>query len=174
MIRYVHGDLIKSDCDVIAHGCNCFGVWGAGIARQLKKSHREAFESDFFTKRGDRDKLGTFTYTDYTHLKIYNLYSQYRFGNDKMHVDYVALKDSLIEMREHLKTIGSYNKKIGFPKIGCGLAGGDWETVSQIIEEVFGNKDVFVYIFEKNEVSTAMESGKRFNQALTISWQNKS
>jgi hypothetical protein len=36
-------------------------------------------------------------------------------------------------------------EKIGFPKIGCGLAGGDWKVVSQIIETIFDGFDVTIY-----------------------------
>ncbi|EGL17721.1 hypothetical protein HMPREF9413_4472 [Paenibacillus sp. HGF7] len=32
--------------------------------------------------------------------------------------------------------------------IGCGLAGGDWDIVEQIIEEVFIDYDVTLYKFE--------------------------
>lgn len=31
-IIYVKGNLLNSDCNVICHGCNCFNIFGAGIA----------------------------------------------------------------------------------------------------------------------------------------------
>ena len=38
------------------------------------------------------------------------------------------------------------NKKVGFPyKIGCGLAGGDWDTIIRIIEEELGDLEVEIY-----------------------------
>lgn len=38
---------------------------------------------------------------------------------------------------------------IGFPyKIGCGLAGGDWDVVSAIIEREFEGYEVEIYEYE--------------------------
>src|SRR5262245_29201931 len=38
MISYVSGDLlVATDLDAIAHGCNCGGVMGAGIALPIKQ-----------------------------------------------------------------------------------------------------------------------------------------
>jgi hypothetical protein len=31
------------------------------------------------------------------------------------------------------------------PKIGAGLAGGDWEKIEEIINSVFDKRDIFVY-----------------------------
>lgn len=50
-IIYVHGDLLESDCDVIAHGCNCFHSFGAGIACQFLKRYPESFEADLSSER---------------------------------------------------------------------------------------------------------------------------
>jgi O-acetyl-ADP-ribose deacetylase (regulator of RNase III) len=32
-------------------------------------------------------------------------------------------------------------KRIGYPKIGAGLAGGDWETIASIIEDELAGED---------------------------------
>jgi O-acetyl-ADP-ribose deacetylase (regulator of RNase III) len=47
-------------------------------------------------------------------------------------------------MKNYL-TENDFVGKIGFPKLGCGLAGGDWNFVSEIIKEVFYDQEVFVY-----------------------------
>ena len=39
-------------------------------------------------------------------------------------------------------------KPIGFPKIGCGLAGGNWGIVLPKIEEIFKDFDVTIVEFE--------------------------
>ena len=44
--------------------------------------------------------------------------------------------------------------KILIPKyIGCGLAGGDWNIVSEIIEEVFIDKDVLIVDFDGSKIA---------------------
>jgi O-acetyl-ADP-ribose deacetylase (regulator of RNase III) len=38
---------------------------------------------------------------------------------------------------------------IGLPQIGAGLAGGDWETIKQIIKQELKDCDVTVVIYNK-------------------------
>ncbi|MEM7717254.1 MAG: hypothetical protein AAF349_27515 [Cyanobacteria bacterium P01_A01_bin.68] len=40
-------------------------------------------------------------------------------------------------------------KKIGLPKIGAGLARGDWEIIESIIAEELNGEDVTIVLFEK-------------------------
>ena len=42
-------------------------------------------------------------------------------------------------------------KKIGLPLIGCGLAGGDWSTVSHIIREELKGEDFTIVRYDKGE-----------------------
>jgi O-acetyl-ADP-ribose deacetylase (regulator of RNase III) len=39
----------------------------------------------------------------------------------------------------------SSNLSIAIPKIGAGLAGGDWKIIGPILDEVFSDYDVTVY-----------------------------
>ena len=43
---------------------------------------------------------------------------------------------------------------IGFPLIGCGVAGGDWNIVEEMIKEVFEglpNVEIYIYTLDKLE-----------------------
>jgi O-acetyl-ADP-ribose deacetylase (regulator of RNase III) len=132
---FVDGDLIKLGqegyFDVIAHGCNCFCTMGAGIAPQMAK----AFGADKFPLeaekfRGDINKLGMIDYkTVDSGLILVNAYTQYGFGANhpggtKTPVDYDAIVLAFKKMNHLFK-----GKRIGLPKIGCGLAGGEWPVV---------------------------------------------
>jgi O-acetyl-ADP-ribose deacetylase (regulator of RNase III) len=137
MIKYIDGDLLKladeGMFDVIAHGCNCQNVMGSGIAPQIKAKYPEAYEADCKTTSGDITKLGTITHTINTTPTVVNIYSQFdtkgrRQG--KIDLDYDALRSGLQEVK--VKFSG---KRIGMPKIGAGLAGGDWDIIEGIIEE---------------------------------------
>ncbi len=137
MIKYVDGDLLKladeGYFDVIAHGCNCFCVMGSGIAPQIKAKYPEAYAVDCETTAGDIKKLGTITYTKNTTPIVVNIYSQYdtkgrRQG--KMDLDYDALRSGIKAMKEKFS-----GKRFGLPKLGAGLAGGDWDIIEQIIKE---------------------------------------
>jgi O-acetyl-ADP-ribose deacetylase (regulator of RNase III) len=141
----VKGDLLASNCEIIAHGANCFHTFGSGIAKQIREQYPKAFEADYRTIKGSKEKLGSYSFADVSSDKsrkyIVNLYTQYTFGTDKVQLDYEALIKSLV----HLKRLAGNNLKIGIPRIGCGLAGGDWNAVKAIINYVFHDKDIYVY-----------------------------
>lgn len=144
MIKYIDGDLIKDAklFDVIAHCCNCFCTMGAGIAPQIKAEFPEAYEVDCQTIKGDRDKLGTITYTESTTPIVVNLYGQYDYTgrrSGQMDLDYDALRSALKEMKKEFSGL-----LFGLPKIGAGLAGGDWDVIEAIIEEELAGERVVV------------------------------
>ena len=42
-IVYKQGSLFNSKAPILAHACNCMGVWGAGIAAAMKQRYVHAF-----------------------------------------------------------------------------------------------------------------------------------
>ena len=135
MIRYVDGDLIKlaENFDVIGHCCNCFCTMGAGIAPQIKRAFPEAYVADCQTKSGDESKLGTISHTENTTPIVVNLYGQFDYTgrrSGQMDLDYDALRSALKLTKEKFS-----GKTFGFPMMGAGLAGGDWDTIEKIIQE---------------------------------------
>jgi O-acetyl-ADP-ribose deacetylase (regulator of RNase III) len=144
MINYIDGDLVRDaeQYDVILHGCNCQNNMGAGIALQIKNKFPEAYVVDCKTKKGDKTKLGTITFTTETKPIVVNCYTQYNYGAYKTggrDFDYMAAKSALQMVR---KQFGG--KKIGMPMIGAMLGGGDWSITKRIIEEVLGDEDVTI------------------------------
>ena len=137
-MKIISGNLLTSTVPVIVHQCNCFHTMGSGIAKILKEEHPEVFEADLTTKFGDKSKLGTFSKAqikNHVSLKyVFNLYSQYNFGKG-LRTDYLALEEGFAEI---LYWCSVHNiKRIGIPYlIGCGLAGGDENTVLSILEKV--------------------------------------
>lgn len=151
MIILVKGDLLLSDCNVLAHGCNCFNTMGRGVAGYIRHKYPEVYEADQKTISGDRKKLGTFTFSEIEglNLLIFNLYSQYYYGavsHGKHYLDYEALENALVAIKRFLQERNIYNSsKIGMPKIGCGLAGGNWNRVQDILNKVFDDKEIYIY-----------------------------
>lgn len=156
MIEYRKGDLLKSDIKFIVHGCNCKLSMGAGIAKQIKEQFPKAHEADVKTMWGDPKKLGTFTVTHQHGKTIFNAYTQFNYTTKDIDVDYDALR-SVMEKIEHYlqkeENMWEENDQeykdiqLGMPRIGCGLAGGDWNIVEKILNEVFANRTIFVYDF---------------------------
>ena len=146
MLIYKKGDVLNSDEEVVVHGCNCFKAMGAGIARQVREQCPNAYKADQDTLWGDKTKLGSFTVAVDNGMMVFNAYTQYRYTRDKVDVDYDAVHSALTEICQNTP---QYDV-IAMPKIGCGLAGGDWKIVSQILEDVSEkyNKTFHVYELE--------------------------
>lgn len=144
MIKQIDGDLVKQshEFDVIAHGANCWCTMGSGIAPQIKNKFPEAYEADCTTNKGDIGKLGTITHTVNTTPIVVNIYSQFGYGGSRygnVDLDYNALRTGLREMKNKFS-----GKKFGLPKIGAGLAGGDWDVIERIIETELEGEDVTI------------------------------
>jgi len=168
-MKIVKGDLIKlalkGEFNIIAHGCNCFCAQKSGLAPQMVKAFQtnETFlEGDVNKafgaidvakdKIGNINKLGNIDVLDrkipykdgvFT-LKVVNAYTQFSMGTDKRHLDYEALTLCLRKINQIFP-----EKTIGLPKIGCGLAGGDWEMVKEIIEDELKDLNIIIVEYDK-------------------------
>ena len=145
----VKGDLLQMAregyFDVIIHGCNCFCTMGAGIAAQIAKQYPEAATADLRTETGSRDKLGTISSAtivrERTTFIIVNAYTQFHWGRKHgIPLDYSAVRSCFKKIKELFS-----EKRIGYPAIGAGLAGGKWPIIKKIIdEELEGENHTFV------------------------------
>jgi O-acetyl-ADP-ribose deacetylase (regulator of RNase III) len=156
----MYGDLITlaetGVLDVIVHGCNCFCVMGAGIAKQISKKYPEVYKADWQnTKKGDKNKLGGFTWTPITMPNghtfiVINAYTQYRYGSKGWpDVDYGAIR-SVFKMIKVLYP----DRHIGYPRIGCGQAGGDWNVVKDIINQELSGLNHTLVELKENKFET--------------------
>jgi O-acetyl-ADP-ribose deacetylase (regulator of RNase III) len=137
------GDLIelanRGAFDVIVHGCNCQNVMGSGIARQIKAAFPDAWKVDQATSRGFQ-KLGMITVAEASsvvdkkthHITIVNAYTQVSYGPG-VQVDYSALGHCLYSVARLY-----HGQRIGLPLIGCGLGGGNWEKVKEVMFSTLG------------------------------------
>ena len=145
IIKVIKGDLVKlaneGQFNVIVHGCNCFNTMGAGVALQIANTFPEARRVDAVTNYGDRRKLGSYSIASVRgcfddSLIIVNGYTQYGTAStpDDCVVDYDAIRKVFGTVIYNLACL-STDIRIGIPMIGAGLAGGDWNIISAIIEE---------------------------------------
>lgn len=78
-------------------------------------------------------------------LIVVNAYTQYHYSHKfGPPVDYEAITLCMRKMNHVFK-----GKHIGLPMIGCGLAGGDFKIVSEIIKKELKDCDVTVVIYDK-------------------------
>ena len=154
-IKYKVGCLVKAakegEIDVIGHCANCFNTMKSGIAPQIARAFPEAWAADQDTDKGCKSKLGHFTWAVSGDVTVFNLYGQYHYSpRTIMHLDYGALLSSLDWAAWFMKKAG--DKSIGLPKIGCGLAGGDWNIVLGIIRRTLKDFDVTIYVLDEKEI----------------------
>jgi len=148
-MKEVKGDLIQLSkqglFDVIAHGCNCFSKQKSGLAKQMV----EAFGTDKFKmeiteqftpmlKLGNIDWDAVYILESDKILAVVNCYTQYEYGTDKVNADYEAIT---LCMRKLNKVFAG--RRIGLPSfMCCGLAGGDWSVVKNILTTELKDCDV--------------------------------
>ena len=131
--KYIKGDITETELNFIAHGVNCQNVMGSGVAKALYKKFPEVKKEyhefiDLMLKYAvipHKYLLGEVNMVQSGDKVICNCFTQEHFGYDKniRYVNYYALAQCFDTIKRNLPE-GSV---LAIPKIGCGLAGGDWE-----------------------------------------------
>lgn len=147
MIEHVTGDIFDGGDDVIVHGCNCMCTMGSGIAKQVRALYPHAWEADRATKSGDFSKLGTYSSARMKNIRIpgrnvtiVNAYTQKVPNPEFKPFDYEAFEAVIRLIKRDFA-----GQSIAFPRIGAGLAGGDWNRIEAIMAQVFNDVKVKVY-----------------------------
>lgn len=158
-IIYKTGDALAGTERFFCHGCNAQGVMGSGIAAQVRaqfpaayKAYREQYEREGL-KLGDRISVDCGTKT------IINAVTQEHYGRDPntVYVSYEAIEkavrginawSALAENSAPMKRMIGQPKEVAFPLIGAGLANGDWDIISKIIEGLSTDFQPVVYLFD--------------------------
>lgn len=169
-IRVVKSDIFKVTSDIvksknsgtsiiIPHVCNNIGLFGAGFAACVKNHF--PIVSTNFELLGSKAKLGYVqyitTYKDMTHhheLIIANMIAQngvVGYKNPRP-LNYEALVKCMTDVREFIHKKSKDNIEIHCPKFGSGLAGGNWNFISELIEDIWYDTNVVVYGYPNNNV----------------------
>lgn len=143
-MKSIQGDLLAlamaGKFDVIIQGCNCQCRMGRGIALSIKQQFPEAFEADCTTTPGDRAKLGQFTCAEIVRgerrFTVVNAYTQFHWQGEGVLADYDAIRSAMKAIKARFG-----GQRIAYPRIGAGLARGDWAVISAIIEEELAGED---------------------------------
>lgn len=156
MLNYVFGDLLESDEAIIAHGANSMGVMGSGVAKAIRDKYPECYQvyRDVYEESGLDLSEVVYCTTLSPQMKpliIANCITQKDFGRDPntVYCSYEAIEESLDDVLYLASTLRF--ESIGIPMIGAGLAHGDWNIISQIIENLseYHDVDVNCYIIDK-------------------------
>lgn len=133
MVTYIEqGNIFNlQNISNFAHGCNCAGAMGKGIALQFKDQFPKMYiEYKKLCKEGLFSLGDVFTY-NYDNGTIFNLGTQTTW---KTKADINAVESSLIKMLSYAQQ--NNISKIALPKIGAGLGGLNWDDVKFVIDKV--------------------------------------
>jgi O-acetyl-ADP-ribose deacetylase (regulator of RNase III) len=141
MITYVNGDVTKATQDLIAHGVNCQGHFGSGVAGAIKRDHPYVREQYLSLPS---HVLGTCQFVAHNNQVWVNAHTQNNKGYDgKQYADLNAVAECLVEIDEYMCMNQLTN--IAMPKIGCGLGGLHWDDVEILVHGILEDHEVFVY-----------------------------
>ena len=114
---------------------------GKGIAATIKRHFPAAYKIDQKTIKGDKSKMGTITFVEIDGIIVINAYTQNTYWDKDRMLSYPAVRKCMQEVKKV-----ATGRKIGLPKIGAGLACGDWNTILGIIEEELEGEDITIYV----------------------------
>ena len=149
-IRFISGDLFDNEhsAQAFAHGCNCQGSMGAGIAKTFRARYPEMYEE---YRRRCKAEPRQFNLGDCWLWKaddqpwVFNLGTQESYWRSR--ASYEAIETALREMRRQAGAEGITS--IAMPRIGVGYGGLSWKKVRAIVETGFGDWPGTLMVYEE-------------------------
>lgn len=154
-LTHLRGDAFGSHREILCHGTNARGVFGAGFAAQVARRwphvadayRRKYRESGWAT--GDVQLVRVDRPGDRVRPRfVANVCSQHDYGRGRDRVDYPALLAGLMRLFRWCEPFGF---GVAMPRIGAGLAGGDWPRIEGLIVIALDGRDIEVDVYELQE-----------------------
>lgn len=156
MIKIENGDAtMVTKAQIIAHIVNDAGRWGAGFSGALEKQYPGVgndYQNQLSDMKTRRNKVLGFCLVSrsnkFPNIRIVHMIAQHgvRSKDNPTPIDYNALRSCLSTLGA--AAMRSEIASIQMPKIGAGLAGGDWSIILPIITSELGNLQIPVTIYE--------------------------
>ncbi|HYG70575.1 MAG TPA: macro domain-containing protein [Anaeromyxobacteraceae bacterium] len=133
MLEELTGDLLLAPEPVIAHGCNCRGLFGAGVAGQVRARYPAAYRAYLAAYRQGTLRPGGYGLVPVGAGRfVANLYTQDRPGQ---HAELLAIERAIVKLSFDLRALGIHT--IAIPRLGCGIGGLSWEKeVKPVLSEI--------------------------------------
>jgi O-acetyl-ADP-ribose deacetylase (regulator of RNase III) len=161
MIKYKKGDVtIPKEVGhvMVVHGVNDIGVMGAGVAKAISERYPQvrseyikwAIDGYYLMEKGKIPfQLGNIQVVRVSkNLSFCNLVSQRgtKPFYDLPPVRYESICEGLYKVRDFCLDRGINN--VCMPRIGCGLAGGNWNRMEKIIGRIFKEQKPQLTIYD--------------------------
>jgi hypothetical protein len=150
---------------IVPHVCNNIDLFGAGFAAKVAEQFPSVKENyhmlgKTFLKHnlGHSQFLKVFEEPKYKHkLYIVNMIAQngVKNSNNLRPLNYAALVKCMININQFINQNKDFSTKtesveIHAPKFGSGLSGGNWNFISDLIEDIWNKYPVFVYDYRND------------------------
>jgi hypothetical protein len=142
---------------IVPHVCNNIDLFGAGFAAELSK-HYPIVKENYHLLGSNflKNNLGYVQFVEvykdsvYDHRLIFaNMIAQNGTINQKnpRPLNYLALIKCMTQINTFISKSFNIDSKIEIhaPRFGCGLAGGNWNFINDLIEDIWINKSVIIY-----------------------------
>jgi O-acetyl-ADP-ribose deacetylase (regulator of RNase III) len=152
LVTYLKGDATcpqAKGVKIICHVCNDSGGWGKGFVLALSRRWAEP-EAEYraWYSSGEGFALGAVQFVRVEpYIWVANLIGQRgtKTGSSGPPVRYEAIAAGLAKVAEKARELGA---SVHMPRIGCGLAGGEWAKVEPLIERHLCGAGVAVTVYD--------------------------
>lgn len=148
-VEYVIGDVFvnRFGAEALAHGCNCAGSMGAGVAVGFRERYPAMFEE--FRRRcrakpKEFDLGDVFLWREPGAPAVFNLGTQPRPGRG---ATYPVVEAALKALRAAADEVGI--RSVAMPRIAAGYGGLSWKKVRALIDSAFADWPGTVYVYDE-------------------------
>lgn len=137
---------------VIVHICNDIGRWGKGFVLAVSKRWPEpeqAYKRAFAAP--SKPGLGSVQLIEVAgDITVANMVAQRSIQTRSQKsaeppIRYEAVRQCLAQVAAHAL---QKNASVHMPRIGCGLAGGKWEQIEEIVQQQLVDAGLAVYVYD--------------------------
>ena len=157
------GNIVKAGNNgstvIVPHVCNNIDLFGAGFAAGVAK-HYPAVKQNYHLL-GNKNVLGYVQFVEvykdptYKHQLIFaNMIAQNGVidHHNRRPLNYASLVHCMESINKYIANSFDHKEypiQIHAPKFGCGLAGGNWNFVEELINDIWSRYTVFIYEIKK-------------------------
>lgn len=147
MVTIKEGDLFSAPDGVICHQVNCKGVMERGVAKTFKYVFPEAYKIYKDICAHEKDLLGKNSFHIEDTGQTCCMFAQLDWrGHNVCNTDYAAFRECCKGIKSFIDLHKDKNYVINMPyRIGCGLGGGDWLIIKEILEEEFEGYNLILW-----------------------------
>jgi O-acetyl-ADP-ribose deacetylase (regulator of RNase III) len=153
-ITYLKGDATCPQAKgnkLIAHICNDLGGWGRGFVLALSRRWEQPeaeYRAWYAAGKDGGFGLGAVQFVQVEpYVWVANMVAQHgvKTGSSGPPIRYEALAECLAEVGAKALELGA---SVHMPRIGTGLAGGDWSRIEPLIEQHLCDRGVAVTVYD--------------------------